>query len=165
MSEAVVRVGVGYDVHRLKEGRKLIIGGVDVPSRAGLDGHSDADVLCHAVTDAILGAASMGNIGTHFPNDDPGLKNISSIELLTRANLLLKAGGWAVINVDSTVNIEKPKLAPYIHSMRENIATALGINPDSVSVKATSGEGIGFIGSGEGAAAYAVALIRTGEMR
>jgi 2-C-methyl-D-erythritol 2,4-cyclodiphosphate synthase len=155
-----IRVGFGYDVHRLKAGRKLVVGGVDVPFSSGLDGHSDADVLCHAVTDALLGAAAMGNIGTHFPNDDPALENISSIELLKRANALLDKNGWAVVNVDSTVNIERPKLSPYIPRMRENIATTLGIPTANVSVKATSGEGIGFIGTGEGGAAYAVVLIR-----
>jgi 2-C-methyl-D-erythritol 2,4-cyclodiphosphate synthase len=160
-----VRVGFGYDVHRLKAGRRLVVGGVDVPSPSGLDGHSDADVLCHAVIDALLGAAAMGNIGTHFPNDDPSLKNISSIELLKKANSLLSREGWAVSNVDSTVNLETPKLSPHIQSMRENLAGALGIPTDSVSVKATSGEGMGFIGNGEGAAAYAVALIRRGEGR
>lgn len=162
MSETEIRVGVGYDIHRLKAGRKLIIGGVDVPSDAGLDGHSDADVLCHAVTDAILGAAALGNIGTHFPNDDPGLANISSIGLLKRANSLIRNDGWSVVNVDSTINLEQPKLSPYIPEMRKNIASALGISADTVSVKATSGESIGIIGTGVGAAAYAVALIRRG---
>jgi 2-C-methyl-D-erythritol 2,4-cyclodiphosphate synthase len=160
MMDADLRVGIGYDVHRLAAGRKLVIGGVDLPYGEGLDGHSDADVLCHAIADALLGAAALGNIGTHFPNDDPSLKNISSIELLKRVNSLLDRRQWSVTNVDSTVNIEKPKLAPFIPSMRKNIAEALGIAPDSVSVKATSGEGIGFVGTGKGAAAYAVALIR-----
>ena len=160
-----MRVGFGYDVHRLTPGRRLVIGGVEVPSSVGLEGHSDADVLCHAVTDAILGAVAMGNIGTHFPNDDPSLKNISSIELLKRANSLLVKGGWVVVNVDSTVNLERPRLAPHIQPMRLNIAAALEISPDNVSVKATSGEGLGFVGTGGGAAAYAVALIRSGTVR
>ena len=162
MSRASMRVGMGYDVHRLSPGRKLIIGGVEVPSESGLDGHSDADVLCHAVTDAILGAAALGNIGTHFPNTDPSLKNISSIELLKRANSIVQKEGWRIVNVDSTINIERPKLAPYIPAMREAIARALGVGADSVSVKATSGEGIGFVGTGEGAAAWAVALLSKG---
>ena len=153
---------MGYDVHRLSPGRKLILGGVEVPSESGLDGHSDADVLCHAVTDAILGAAALGNIGTHFPNTDPSLKNISSIELLKRANSIVQNEGWRIMNVDSTISIEHPKLAPYIPAMREAIARALGVGADSVSVKATSGEGIGFVGTGEGAAAWAVALLSKG---
>ena len=161
----MIRVGLGYDVHRLKAGRKLIIGGVEIPFHAGPDGHSDADVLCHAVTDALLGAAALGNIGTHFPNDDPGLKNISSIELLKRSNSLLQKKQWTIVNVDSTVNIEAPRLAPFIGMMRERLASALEIPPDSVSVKATSGEGMGFVGTGDGVAAYAVVLIQSRDSR
>src|SRR6185503_19321357 len=141
-----MRVGIGYDVHRLVEGRKLIIGGVEVPFQKGLSGHSDADVLCHAIADALLGAAALGDLGTHFPNDDPELKDVSSIALLNRVNALLTKNNWSVVNVDSTVNIERPKLSPFIPGMRANIAGALSIDQSAVSVKATTGEGLGFVG-------------------
>jgi 2-C-methyl-D-erythritol 2,4-cyclodiphosphate synthase len=154
-----MRVGIGYDVHRFEKGRKLVIGGIEVPSEKGLSGHSDADVLSHAVADALLGAAGLGNIGTRFPNDDPSLKNISSLELLKRVNALLQKEQWAVVNVDSTVSLESPRISPFILRMRAGIAEALGIHEECISVKATTGEGLGFIGSGEGAAAHAVALI------
>lgn len=154
------RIGIGYDVHPLVEGRPLVIGGVRVPSAVGLDGHSDADVLCHSVAEALLGAAALGNIGTNFPNSDPTLKNISSLELLKRVKFLLEGKFWTIVNVDSTVTIERPRLSPHFEEMRERISSALGVTPDSVSVKATTGEGLGFVGKGEGASAYAVALIR-----
>ncbi|HLF13835.1 MAG TPA: 2-C-methyl-D-erythritol 2,4-cyclodiphosphate synthase [Bacteroidota bacterium] len=156
-----MRVGIGYDVHPLVEGRKLIIGGVEIPFGKGLSGHSDADVLSHAIGDALLGAAALGNIGTHFPNDDPALKNISSLSLLKLVNDLLHKHQWQIVNIDSTVNLENPKIAPHIDLMRKNLAGALGVATDRVSVKATTGEGLGFIGRGDGAAAYAVALLQS----
>ncbi len=156
-----MRVGIGYDVHRLIEGRKLIIGGVEIPFGKGLSGHSDADVLSHAIADALLGAAALGNIGVHFPNDDPALKNISSLALLKRVNDLLYKNKWQIVNIDSTVSIERPKIASQIDLMRKNLADTLGVSPDRVSVKATTGEGLGFIGGGDGAAAYAVALLKS----
>lgn len=162
MTTSRLRVGIGYDTHRLVPGRPLILGGVTVPSDKGLSGHSDADVLCHAVADALLGAASLGTIGGLFPNDDPALKNISSIELLKRVNILLRAKFCEIVNVDSTVNLERPRIAPFIDRMRGEIGAALGIDVDRVSVKATTGEGMGFVGIGEGAAAWAVALVETG---
>lgn len=155
-----MRVGIGYDVHALVEGRPLIIGGVEIPFGKGLSGHSDADLLSHAIADALLGAAALGNIGEQFPNDDPELANISSLTLLKRVNVLLHKNNWEIVNVDSTVNIERPKLLPHIRSMREKLSAALDLTPDLVSVKATTGEGLGFVGSGEGASAMAVALIR-----
>jgi 2-C-methyl-D-erythritol 2,4-cyclodiphosphate synthase len=159
-----MRIGIGYDVHRFVEGRKLIIGGVEIPFGKGLEGHSDADLLCHAIADALLGAAALGNIGTIFPNDDPTFKNISSIKLLKSVNALLRKEKWSIVNVDSTINIERPKVSPHSDRIRRNLSEALGIPVESISVKATTGEGLGFIGGGEGAAAYAVALIaKTGE--
>ncbi len=155
-----MRVGIGYDVHALAEGRPLIIGGVEIPFGKGLAGHSDADLLSHAIADALLGAAALGNIGQQFPNDDPEFANISSLTLLNRVNVLLRRNKWEIVNIDSTVNIERPKLLPHIRSMREKLSAALDLTPDMVSVKATTGEGLGFVGSGEGASAMAVALIR-----
>ncbi len=155
----MMRVGIGYDVHPLVVGRPLILGGTTIPYPKGLAGHSDADVLGHAIADALLGAAALGNIGTQFPNSDPTLKNISSLLLLERVKLLLVKHKWGIINIDSTINLEAPKLSPYIDLMRDNLARSLGLRPDQVSVKATTGEGIGFIGRGDGAAAYAVALL------
>jgi len=157
---AGMRIGQGYDVHRLVAGRKLVLGGVDIPHETGLLGHSDADVLCHAIADALLGAAALGDIGRHFPDSDPEYKGISSLVLLEKTAELLKNAGFAVSNVDSTVAAQAPKLAPYIAEMRENIAAALGIAPERVSVKATTEEGLGFTGRKEGISAYAVCVIR-----
>ena len=154
-----IRVGHGYDVHRLTEGRRLILGGVDIPFEKGLDGHSDADVLAHAVTDALLGAAAMGDIGQHFPDTDPAYRGADSIALLTRAVELLSAQGYRPVNVDATILAQAPKLAPHIPAMREKLALALGLPVSAVSIKATTEERLGFTGSGEGIAAHAVCLL------
>ena len=153
------RIGHGYDVHKLVEGRPLIIGGVNIEYELGLLGHSDADVLLHAVCDALLGAAALGDIGKHFPDSDPSFKGADSAELLRRVGLLLKEQGYSVSNVDSTLILQRPKVALYIPEMRGNIAAALGIPADLVSVKATTEEHLGFTGRGEGVSAHAVALI------
>ena len=153
-----MRIGHGYDVHRLVEERELILGGVQIPYEKGLLGHSDADVLLHAIADALLGALALGDIGKHFPDKDPQYKGISSLILLKKTAELVRSRGYKVGNVDATVLAQRPKLAPYIPSMRENIADALGIDVDRVSVKATTEEGLGFTGSGEGIAAHAVVL-------
>jgi 2-C-methyl-D-erythritol 2,4-cyclodiphosphate synthase len=155
------RIGFGYDVHRLVEGRKLILGGVDVPHSRGLDGHSDADVLLHAIADALLGAAALGDIGRHFPTDDPRYKGISSLILLRHVGDLLLQHRCSVVNIDATVVLEAPKIAPYADKMRQNIADALKIPIDRISIKATTHEGLGFVGSGQGASAHAVALLTT----
>lgn len=154
-----MRIGSGYDVHRLAEGRKLILGGVEIPYEKGLLGHSDADVLVHAVMDALLGAAAMGDIGRHFPDNDEQYKNISSLLLLEKVSLLLKERGYNTINIDATVIAQRPKLAPYIEQMVKNMADVLGVPCDSINVKATTEEGLGFTGSGEGIAAQAVCMI------
>ena len=154
-----MRIGQGYDVHRLVEGRRLVLGGVDIPWEKGLLGHSDADVLTHAVMDALLGAAALGDIGKHFPDTDPAYKGADSLKLLERVVVLLEERGFAVGNVDATVLAQRPKLAPYIPKMRENLARVMGVDPSRVNVKATTEEGLGFTGSGEGMAAHAVALI------
>lgn len=154
-----MRIGHGYDVHRLVEGRALILGGVTIDYARGLLGHSDADVLLHAVTDALLGAAALGDIGTHFPDSDPQWKGADSLELLRSAINLLHTHGFTVGNVDATVLAQAPKLAPYILQMRRNIADACGVEPERISVKATTEEGLGFTGAGQGIAAHAVALI------
>ncbi|MDY4192491.1 MAG: 2-C-methyl-D-erythritol 2,4-cyclodiphosphate synthase [Oscillospiraceae bacterium] len=154
-----MRVGHGYDVHRLTEGRKLILGGVEIPWERGLLGHSDADVLTHAVMDALLGAAALGNIGQHFPDTDPAYEGADSILLLEKTVELLAREGWKVGNIDSTVAAQRPKLMPYLDKMRENIAAACGLPPDRISVKATTEEGLGFTGSGEGMSAHSVCLI------
>lgn len=154
-----MRIGSGYDVHRLAEGRKLILGGVEIPYEKGLLGHSDADVLVHAVMDALLGAAAMGDIGRHFPDNDEQYKNISSLLLLEKVSLLLKERGYNTINIDATVIAQRPKLVPYIEQMVKNMADVLGVPCDSINVKATTEEGLGFTGSGEGIAAQAVCLI------
>ena len=145
-----MRIGQGYDVHRLAEGRKLILGGVDIPWERGLLGHSDADVLTHAVMDALLGAAGLGDIGTHFPDSDPAYAGADSLKLLEHVAKLLRERGFSVKNVDATVLAQKPKLAPHIPRMRENLARAMGVGPEQVNVKATTEEGLGFTGSGEG---------------
>lgn len=154
-----MRTGFGYDAHRLTEGRKLILGGVTVPFEKGLLGHSDADVLLHAIIDALMGAASMGDIGRHFPPSDPAYKDISSIELLSRTADLLKKGGFRISNIDSTIVCESPRLSPFIPDMVKNISGTLKLDPGSVNVKAKTEEGLGFTGNGEGIKAYAVALI------
>ena len=154
-----LRVGHGYDVHRLVEGRALILGGVTVPFDRGLLGHSDADVLTHAVMDALLGAAALGDIGKLFPDSDATYAGADSIALLERVTALLREHGWQVGNVDATVVAQAPKLAPYIPEMRRRLAEAMGLDVDCVSVKATTEERLGFTGSGEGMAAHAVALI------
>lgn len=154
-----LRVGHGYDVHRLVEGRALILGGVTVPFDRGLLGHSDADVLTHAVMDALLGAAALGDIGQLFPDSDAAYAGADSIVLLERVTALLREHGWQVGNVDATVVAQAPKLAPYIPEMRRRLAEAMGLDVDCVSVKATTEERLGFTGSGEGMAAHAVALI------
>ncbi len=153
------RIGQGYDVHRLKTGRKLILGGVDVPYEKGLDGHSDADVLVHAIMDALLGAAALGDIGQHFPDSSDEYKGCDSLLLARRVVLLLHGAGYEIANVDSTIIAQAPKLAGHIPAMRQNIADALSVDLDAVSVKATTEERLGFTGSGEGIAAQAVALI------
>ena len=154
-----LRVGHGYDVHRLMEGRALILGGVTVPFDRGLLGHSDADVLTHAVMDALLGAAALGDIGKLFPDSDAAYAGADSIALLERVTALLREHGWQVGNVDATVVAQTPKLAPYTPDMRRRLAEAMGLDVDCVSVKATTEERLGFTGSGEGMAAHAVALI------
>lgn len=154
-----LRVGHGYDVHRLVEGRALILGGVTVPFDRGLLGHSDADVLTHAVMDALLGAAALGDIGQLFPDSDAAYAGADSVALLERVTALLREHGWQVGNVDATVVAQTPKLAPYIPEMRRRLAEAMGLDVDCVSVKATTEERLGFTGSGEGMAAHAVALI------
>jgi 2-C-methyl-D-erythritol 2,4-cyclodiphosphate synthase len=154
-----VRVGIGYDVHRLVEGRELIVGGVRIPFHLGLLGHSDADVLLHAIKDALLGAAALGDIGQHFPDSDPRYKGISSLFLLEKVGELLKEVGFSPNNIDAVIVAERPKFAPYIPEMRRNIAQALGLAGEQVNVKATTTEGLGFTGDGRGIAGYAVATI------
>jgi len=154
-----MRIGFGYDVHRLCENRKLILGGVDVPHTLGLMGHSDADVLIHAVMDALLGAAALGDIGKLFPDTDNSFKDIDSMILLKKVGEVLAEKGYIVNNIDSTVAAQKPKLAPYIEQMRKNIADCLGVDLDAVSVKATTTEKLGFEGREEGISAYAVCTI------
>jgi 2-C-methyl-D-erythritol 2,4-cyclodiphosphate synthase len=155
-----MRIGTGYDVHRLAEGRKLIIGGVDIPFEKGLFGHSDADVLLHAVCDAMLGAAGLGDIGRHFPDTAPIYKGISSLVLLEEVRRLLAESGYRVHNVDATIVAERPKMAPHIAAMVTNIAAAIKVDRSQINVKATTTEGLGFVGRDEGMAAHAVALIR-----
>ena len=153
------RIGHGYDVHKLVEGRKLIIGGVEIPHEKGLLGHSDADVLLHAISAAILGAADLGDIGKHFPDTDAAYKNADSLVLLSRVNDIIKSAGYQVSNIDATVIAQAPKLAPHIEQMRKNIAKALSIDIADVSVKATTEERLGFTGRGEGISAHAVCII------
>lgn len=154
-----MRVGFGYDVHRLTAGRELILGGVVIPYDRGLLGHSDADVLLHAIKDALLGAAGEGDIGRHFPDSDPQYQGISSLVLLERVGHILAAKGYRLNNIDSTIVAQRPKLAPFIEEMRANIARTLGLEKSAVNVKATTTEGLGFTGAGEGIAAYAVATV------
>lgn len=154
-----VRVGHGYDVHRMAEGRKLILGGVEIPFLKGLDGHSDADVLLHALCDALLGSLSLGDIGTHFPDQDPQFKGISSLELLRRVRAMVEKKGFVVGNIDVTVVVQQPKLSEYISHMIENIAQTLEMDKGQINIKATTTEGLGFLGKGEGIAAHAVVLV------
>ena len=154
-----IRIGQGYDVHKLVEDRKFILGGVDIPYEKGLLGHSDADVLVHAVMDALLGAAALGDIGRHFPDNSDDFKNISSLILLDKVFHLLKDKGYTTINIDATVIAQRPKLASHIEDMRKNIADALQCDVDQINIKATTEEGLGFTGTGEGIAAQAVCLI------
>ncbi len=155
-----MRIGMGYDVHRLTEGRKLILGGVEIPYEKGLLGHSDADVLIHAVMDALLGAAALGDIGKHFPDTDEKYRGISSVVLLRRVAALLEEKCLVIENIDATVIAQRPKLLPYMEQMRSNIAEALGLETDQVNIKATTEEGLGFTGSGEGISAQAVCLLQ-----
>lgn len=154
-----MRIGMGYDVHRLVEGRKLIIGGVTIPYEKGLLGHSDADVLLHAVMDALLGAAALGDIGKHFPDTDPAYKGISSLKLLAHVGELLAENCFFIENIDATIIAQAPKMRPFIDEMRENIAKALSILPEQVNVKATTEEGLGFTGLGEGISSQAICLL------
>lgn len=154
-----MRIGMGYDVHRLVEGRKLIMGGVEIPYEKGLLGHSDADVLLHAVMDALLGAAALGDIGKHFPDTDPVYKGISSIELLKQVGKLLEENRFLIENIDATIIAQAPKMRPHIDRMRDNIAEALGIETEQVNVKATTEEGLGFTGTGEGISAQAICML------
>lgn len=154
-----LRVGHGYDVHRLVSGRKLILGGVEIPFEKGLDGHSDADVLTHAVMDALLGACGLGDIGRHFPDTDERYRGISSLLLLDHVATLLRQQGYGVVNVDVTLLAQAPKVGPYRQQMVENLASHLGITPEQINVKATTEEHLGFTGSGEGMACHAVALV------
>ena len=151
-----MRVGMGYDVHRLVEGRKLILGGVEIPYEKGLLGHSDADVLIHAIMDALLGAAALGDIGKHFPDTDPQYKGISSVELLKHVAKLLDKNNYVIENIDATVIAQRPKLRPYREEMTKNIAGALGIEENRLNLKATTEEGLGFTGTGEGMASQAI---------
>lgn len=157
----MLRIGHGYDVHKLVENRKLIIGGVDIPFEKGLLGHSDADVLLHAIGDALMGAAALGDIGCIFPDNDPKFKDADSLVLLKEVALLLKSKGFSVVNIDSTLIAQRPKMRPYIDEMRRNIAEACGVDEAAVSVKATTEENLGFTGRGEGISAHAVCLIQS----
>jgi len=157
----MIRVGQGFDVHQLVTGRKCIIGGVDIPFYKGLDGHSDADVLLHAISDAILGAAGLGDIGKHFPNTDPSIKNIDSRDILKKVILLIHEKKYSIINIDATVICELPKLTPYIDRMKNNIALDCGVDLNAVNVKATTTENLGFTGRGEGIAAQAICLVES----
>ncbi|NLM51896.1 MAG: 2-C-methyl-D-erythritol 2,4-cyclodiphosphate synthase [Firmicutes bacterium] len=154
-----MRIGIGYDVHRLVADRPLILGGVTIPYEFGLWGHSDADVLVHAVMDAILGALALGDLGKHFPDSDPAYKNISSLQLLQQVRGLMQKQGYEVGNLDTVIIAQKPKLAPYIEKMRANLAASLDVPVERISVKATTTEGLGFCGAGEGMAAQAVVLL------
>lgn len=156
-----MRIGHGYDVHKLTEGRKLILGGVDIPYEKGLLGHSDADVLTHAIMDALLGAAALGDIGKLFPDNDPAYAGADSLVLLERVGERIAQAGYRVGNIDATILAQRPKLAPHIPQMRANLAHRLGLDVDQVSVKATTEEGMGFTGTGEGMAAHAVCLLES----
>ena len=155
----MIRVGIGYDAHALISGRSLVLGGVSIPFHLGLDGWSDADVLVHAMMDALLGAAALGDIGEHFPPGDPAYNGLSSLKLLNRVSDLLKEHGWSIGNIDATIIAERPRLRPFMVTMRENIGKVLGIQIDRVGIKATTSEKLGFTGREEGIAAYSVALL------
>lgn len=155
----MMRIGIGYDLHRLEKGRKLILGGVTIPHEKGLAGHSDADVLCHAITDALLGAAALGDIGAHFPDTDPRYHNADSVELLRSAYGLVQAAGYRIVNLDATLIAERPKLLPHMDAIRERLAEALGIEKSQVSVKAKTNEGTGPEGRQEAISAHAAALL------
>ena len=157
----MIKVGQGFDVHQLVSGRKCIIGGVEIPFHKGLDGHSDADVLLHAISDALLGAAGLGDIGKHFPNTDPSIKNIDSRNILKKVALLLHEKKYSIINIDATVICELPKLTPYIDRMKNNIASDCHIEINAVNIKATTTETLGFTGRGEGIAAQAICLVES----
>lgn len=159
--DSVMRIGMGYDVHRLVEDRKMILGGVEIPFKKGLLGHSDADVLTHAIMDSLLGAAALGDIGKHFPDTDSAYKGISSIKLLEHVGKLLEENLYLIGNIDATIIAQRPKVGPYREEMRENIARALKIPVDKVSIKATTEEGLGFTGREEGIAAQSIALLET----
>lgn len=156
----MIRVGHGFDAHRLVEGRKLILGGVEVPFAKGALGHSDADVLAHALADAVLGAAGLSDLGSRFPDSDPQWKDADSMELLARSAAAVREAGFAIVNVDATIVVDRPKLAPFIDAMRRNVAARLEIDPGCTGVKAKSSEGLGYTGDGSGIAAYAVALVQ-----
>lgn len=156
-----MRVGMGYDVHKLVEGRDLIMGGVNIPHTLGLLGHSDADVLLHAIMDALLGAAGLGDIGKHFPDTDPAYKGISSIKLMEHVAALITEKGYVVENIDATIIAQKPKMRPHIPQMEENIAKAMGISVDQINVKATTEEGLGFTGTEEGISSQAICCLTT----
>ena len=159
-----IRTGIGFDVHRFAAGRRLVLGGVEIAHPVGLVGHSDADVLLHAIADALLGAAALGDIGRHFPPSDARWQDADSRDLLAAVRAILDAAGYAIVNVDATVIAEAPRIAPHVEAMRANIAACLGLEPDAVGVKATTNEGMGFIGRGEGIAALAIAtVVRPGE--
>ncbi len=155
----VTRSGIGYDVHRLVDGRRLILGGVDIPHAKGLDGHSDADVLCHAIADAVLGALGQPDIGYYFPPTDPSIKGISSIEILRKVAGIVSEKQAEIINLDATLIAEAPKILPHVQEMKANIASALGVRADQVGIKATTNEGMGFVGRDEGMAAMATASV------
>ncbi len=157
-----IRIGLGYDIHRLRRGRKLVLGGVEIDNPLGLDGHSDADVICHAVADSLLGAVGLGDIGGHFPNTDPRYRGISSLKLLSAVASMLKRRRMAIVNIDAVLLAESPKIAPYAQAMRGNISSALGIPASRVSIKATTHEGLGEVGRGRGMAAMAVSLVEAG---
>ncbi|MEY2492832.1 MAG: 2-C-methyl-D-erythritol 2,4-cyclodiphosphate synthase [Verrucomicrobiota bacterium] len=155
----MIRCGIGYDAHRLADGRKLVLGGVEIPHERGLDGHSDADVISHAIADALLGSMGEGDIGRHFPNTDKAFQNISSLEILKHVRTLLAEKNARMINIDATLIAEAPKIQPHIDGMRRKIAAALACDASSISIKATTNEGLGSIGRGEGMAAIAMALV------
>jgi len=159
--EPMMRIGHGYDVHAFAAGRRLVLGGVEIPYEKGLMGHSDADVLCHAISDALLGAAALGDIGQHFPDTDPAFHQADSLRLLQQVVGLLEQKGYRVANVDATLILQRPKIAPHVPAMRRNLAQALQVAVDAVSVKATTTEELGWEGRGEGVAAHAAALIET----
>lgn len=154
-----MRVGTGFDAHRLVPGRPLVLGGVSIPHESGLAGHSDGDAAVHAIIDALLGAAALGDIGTHFPDDDPRYEGVSSVSLLAQVNELLTQNGWRVRNVDATIVAERPRLAPHVEQMRGIVGESLGLGSDKISIKATTTDGMGFTGNGEGIAAHAVVTI------